>query len=281
MQEEIMNATTSLRSVLALAMVAAPVSALAGNLEPVPMEQSVIMAPQIDTAPDLVFTLGAGVKSTPEYFGADENTVAPAFKGRLNYARLGGLSFGSPDGVTEPEGFGLGVAFRYIGERDTSEYDELDGLDDIDATLELGLGAGYEARNFAVFADVRQGIGGHDGVVGDLGADVIFRPTDKLVLTAGPRAFFGDDTYADTYFGVSDSESTDSGYDSFDAEGGLLSTGVELGATYKFDDRWGLESSVRYDRYQNDAADSPIVERGSDDQVTAEIGFTRTFTLNF
>ena len=128
---------------------------------------------------------------------------------------------------------------------------------------------------------MRYGVVGHEAFVGELGADVFARPTDRLTLRMGPRALFGDSDYASTYFGVTAGEEAASGgaFTEFDAGGGLISTGVQFGAGYRFDNNWGIDAVVSYDKLRGDAADSPITM--NDDQVSASIGITRRFTLGF
>lgn len=232
--------------------------------------------------PGLTFTLRGGVASTPEYFGSDEYSAAPDLGFRFNSLQLNdGSGFGSPDPWAESLGFNVHGAFRYIGERDSSDFDELRGLDDIDDAVELGLGVGYGTDNFYAFLDARRGFGGHESWVGEAGMDLIYRPDDRWRFSAGPRLFWGSDGYADTYFGVSPSEAASSSLGAYDAEGGLLSAGVEVGARYRINDDWGVEGALTYDRYMNDAEDSPIVEAGSDDQWGVRLGLTRTFRLRF
>lgn len=231
--------------------------------------------------PSIGFTLRAGVGTRPDYFGATDTEAAPVFGGSLNYLRLGGFTFGDPDPLFVPSGPAFNGSFRYIGERTASDNPELAGLDDVDATLELGAGLSYSTGDLRVFGDVRYGVFGHDAFVAEIGADVFLRPTDRLTLRAGPRALFGTDDYAQTYFGVSPSEAAASGgnFTAFDAGGGLVSAGVELGAGYQISENWGVDATVSYDRLQGDASDSPIAF--DDDQVSASIGVTRRFTLGF
>lgn len=233
------------------------------------------------TGPALGFTLRTGVATAPDYFGADGSEAAPDLGFELNYLRLGGFTFGNPDPLYQPEGFGVTGSFRYIGDRDVADNPELAGFNDVDAALELGVGLRYATSDYQVFGAVRYGVIGHEAWVGELGADVFVRTTDRLTLRAGPRAFFADSDYASTYFGVTAAEAAASApaYTQFNASGGLMSTGVELGAGYRINDRWGVDAAVSYDRLRNDAADSPISL--DDSQVSARIGLTRRFTLGF
>ncbi|QFU07435.1 MltA-interacting protein MipA [Rhodobacteraceae bacterium THAF1] len=254
-------------------------AAQAGDMTVAPSEP-MVMAPApmpVAPTPNLVFTLAGGVTSTPEYFGSDSYTVGPSLGFALNYVNLGALQFGSPDPYYQPEGFGLRGSFRYIDERDASDNPELAGTIDVDATYELGLGLGYQSRNFDAFADVRYGFGGHEEFVGEIGADVKARPIDRLTLSAGPRVLFGTDDYAATYFST---PATFAG-GAYDADGGVISAGIELGANYRLSENWGIEGTVSYDRFVGDAADSPIVEQGDRDQYGITVGLIRRITLDF
>ncbi|ETW13422.1 MltA-interacting MipA [Roseivivax marinus] len=266
----------AIRATATIALLAlAPAAAFAQD------DATATRSPVVSTqsSPALVFTLRGGVATQPEYFGSDEYDVGPDLGFSLNSLSFGGRSFGNPDPWAEARGFGIRGSFRYIGERDDDDYGELEGLDDIDAAYEVGLGAGYAGENYYVFADVRRGFGGHEAWVGEVGADAVFRPSERLRVTFGPRAFFGSDDYASTYFDVSAAEAAASSFNAYDADGGLISTGVELGMRYKLSENWGLSGAVTYDRFRGDAEDSPIVQQGSEDQWGARLGVTRTFSF--
>lgn len=227
----------------------------------------------------LVLTLRGGVSFAPEYFGSEDYEVGPDFGLRFNYLSLrNGRTFGNPDPWADSLGFGVRGSFRFIKERDTDDFDELARLDDIDAALELGASVSYTTENFNVFGAARRGFGGHEGWVGEVGADAILRPTDRLRLSLGPRAFFGDEEYANTYFGIGADEAS-AALPAYDLDGGLVSAGVEFGARYKINDVWGLEGAITWDKFQGDAADSPIVEQGDDEQWGVRFGVTRVLSI--
>ncbi|SEN20219.1 Outer membrane scaffolding protein for murein synthesis, MipA/OmpV family [Loktanella fryxellensis] len=226
-------------------------------------------------------SFGIGPQSAPEYFGSDGNTSGVAATVDIEQLNLGPLRFGNgPDGPAY--GIGFTGSFRYIAERNALDYPELAGTDTIDAALEVGGGVTYSAANYYVFALARYGITGHDSLVGELGADAVVRPTAQTELRFGPRLFFADDDYAQTYFGLGASE-TGGANDAFaapyDAAGGLLSRGVEASASYSFSPDWALRGVVRYDEFTNDAADSPIVLQGSDSATSLSLMATRRFSF--
>ena len=284
-------------ALLAAAVLLAAGSASAqtsSSAPPMPAEPSVPLPPPANTkpgllssggaldakTPDVVMTLRAGVQVSPAYFGSSDSQLGPDLAARIDYLRFpGGFEYGSSNTVGFRSGWGIQGSFRYIGERDSD--DELKGLDNVPWSAEVGLGVGYEQRTWRAFTDVRYGVIGHNAWVGEIGADAIAYPIEGLTLTAGPRLEFGTDNFARTYFGVSPGELADFGLPDYDAAGGLLATGIEVGARYLFNDRWGVEGAVSYGRLMNDAADLPITEQGSPDQYTARVGITRRISLDF
>lgn len=258
-----------------------PATGFAGSTETpyVPVVSAPVAAP---ATPDLIFSVRGGVAVAPTYFGSESYEAGPDFSLGFQFLRLpGGRSIGSDDPNHIASGFAPRGSLRIISARTAADSPELAGLNDIDLAVELGLGLGYTSRNFEAFGVARYGVVGHEAWVGEFGANLIARPTDRLTLTAGPRLFVGDDTYAATYFGITAAETGVSFPTAFAASGGALSAGVEIGATYQLNDNWGVTGAVRYDRLLNDAADSPITAQGSADQFSARLGLTRRFTLDF
>lgn len=228
------------------------------------------------------FTVLGGVKASPAYIGSDSYELKPTVGADLSYLRLpGGFQIGSPGPQEFVDGFRPRFSFRYLGERDAGENAELAGLDPIDTSIELGAGIGYETRDFRVFADVRNGVVGHNDWVGVVGADAIGRPSTDLTLSAGPRFNFGGAGFMSDYFGVAPEEAARSGLPTYDPSSGLVSVGVELSARYDVTERWGVEGVAAYDRFVEDAADSPIVDLGSEDQYELRLGITREISLGF
>lgn len=231
-------------------------------------------------------TVGIGAQSSPTYFGSETTETGVAGSFGLDRLTFGGLSLGDDE---DPNGFGFKGGFRYIGERTADDSPELAGLADIDAGLELGGGVTYSylpdgnAQHWGnySFAEVRYGVVGHEALVAELGADLIYAPNTQLEFRAGPRLFGGADDYATTYFGVTPDEAASSSFDAFDASGGVLSRGVEASVSYDFNEDWGVVGSVSYEEFLDDAADSPIVQLGSKDQVSVSLVVTRALEFNF
>lgn len=227
---------------------------------------------------DLVLELGVGAKLAPAYDGASEYDVTPWPIVTLHYLWLPGL--GEVKSSRPRQGFSFGPSFDFRSERESAEHADLVGLNDIDAAFELGGKFAYTFGVWRPFVAVRYGFGGHEGIVGETGIDVVLRPTENTELTFGPRASFANGEYMRTYFGVTPAESALSGLAAYDPGGGFKSVGLEIGGRYEFTPQWALVGSLEYERLIGDAADSPIVKTGEENQFIAKLGLSYRFGLN-
>ena len=225
------------------------------------------------------FALRGGVAGTPEYLGSDKTTAGADLGFTFGALRWGNLDVGNGVRGVPDNGVSLRGAFRVIGDRTADDSPELAGLEDIDTAVELGFGLTFQQTNWMAFGEVRKGVTGHSGVTGTVGADLIFRPSDRWLIKAGPRVNFGNDEFASTYFGVA--TGTTSSFAAYDATGGALGAGIEVSGTYFLDDKWALEGGLSYEKLLGDAADSPITKNGSEDQWRIRLGLSRVFNLNF
>ncbi len=217
----------------------------------------------------IAFTLGLGASSTPDYFGSENSSVGVTGSFAPESFQFGSLGFGR-DG-NDAGGFGLKGSFRYVGARKAADNPELAGLADLDASLEVGGGFSYATDIADIYAVGRYGVVGHEGFVGEIGGDLIMHPNARSELRVGPRVFFGDDTYAGTYFGSS--------LTGYTATGGMLSRGIEASISYDVTDDWGIVGTVNYDELLNDAARSPIVQ--TTDQFGVSLIVTRKVSWSF
>lgn len=232
--------------------------------------------------PGVTFTVGVGLSSSPDYPGAGSNSISPtgAFSVQ-EFVLPNGFGIGTANALPTDQGFGLRGAFKLISSRKASDNKELRGLNDIDPSVELGLGLLSITQHSRVFGEVRRGVGGHDGWVAEAGVDAILRPTPQWVLTAGPRANWGDSEFFNTYFGVTRNEAVRSRYSSFRPDDGLVSLGMKVSARYDFQNRWALQGTMGWDRLQDDAARSPITKQGDRDQFSARLILMRSFSLGY
>lgn len=221
------------------------------------------------------FRFGLGPSLEPGYFGDEDLDAGVDAELKVERLQLWGLTLGDQTS----SGLGFGGSVRFVSGRDADDFDELAGLNSIDPSLEIGGGLEFTTPDYEIFAKLRYGIIGHESYVAELGTDFFHRPTDQLTFRMGPRLLLGDDTYAQTYFGVTATEADASSFSAFDAQGGVISAGAKAKATYAINNDWEVVGTLQYDQLRDDAADSPITT--SDDQFSGSIVLTRRITLGF
>jgi len=234
-------------------------------------------------ASDIRVRVGAGAQLEPDFLGSKSTDVAPLF--HVNVARgTHEFSFGAPDdspaiAVFSSGGFSLGPAVNMQSRRSQSDVGAPVGS--VPRTFDVGAFAQYLLPgSFRVRAELLKGINGHDGVLGSIGADKVWRDGDRYVFSIGPRLLFADSRFERAYFGVTPAASLASGLPAYRPSGGVYAAALAAGANYALNDRWGLFGFGRYERLVGDAAKSPIVrELGSRNQWSAGLGVNYTFTF--
>lgn len=221
--------------------------------------------------------VGAGMLLTPDYLGSNDWTVRPLASVDIRSPRDGiFISFRDGVGATllRDGSFTAGVLVRPRFGRDQDDNDALRGLGDVDIAGEAGGFVSYSDGTYLARAELRQGFGGHSGLLADARLDRIFRARPDLILSAGPRLSWGSRDFAETYFGVNETQSRRSGYAVFKPEEYWFA-GVAAGATWVISDRWAAIGFGEVGRILGAAADSPLVDRGTPTQ--AVVGLTLTY----
>ncbi len=230
-------------------------------------------------------TLGGAVTAVPLWTGSSR--LGPMILPRLSLRapgapeRFSSFDDGISPGLVDLGWLRMGPNVGLVGARRARDDARLAGLSDVGFTVEAGAFAElFPAPWLRLRAAVRHGIGGHAALVGNAGADVIWRPASRWTVSAGPRTFFGTDRYAATYFSVSGAESIASGLAAYQARGGLMKYGAAAQVAYRFDSGWTVTGFAAYDRLAGSAAAAPLVtQRGSVNQVTVGTSVTYSFTL--
>src|SRR5262245_41970668 len=245
------------------------------------------MAPAVVPPAGWTITIGA------------EGRIGPIFEGSKRYipypfpvfsVRRAGTPV--PFSATR-DGFGFSVfdygpfSFGPVGHLKLPRRENSDG-----ALQGLGnVGLAVEVGAFAQFwwtpwlrtrAEVRQGFGGHHGLVADLTSDVVVPVTPLLTLSGGPRLSLATSQALQPYFGIDPSQSLASGLPVYDAKGGVKSYGAGAKARYQWTPVWATHAFIEYERLTAGAANSPlVVQRGSPNQTTLGLGATYSFDIQW
>jgi outer membrane protein len=225
--------------------------------------------------------VGLGAQFVPAYPGADDHSLRPLVDVSLS---RGSKPFGfeAPDESFGPSlikegGLEIGPALNFEGSRTARDVGA--ALDKIPFTFEAGAFVQYAfGPKFRVRSELRKGLGGHEGWIGQAGADFVARDGDDWLFSVGPRITISDGRYHRAYFGVTPAESARTGLAAYRPGGGIEALGATAGFLKQLDKRFGLYSYAKYDRLVGDAARSPVVRfHGSRDQFSAGLALTYTF----
>lgn len=160
--------------------------------------------------------------------------------------------------------------------------DALRGMGDIGIAGEAG--AFVEKRfgtrqQWRARAEVRQGFGGHEGVVGDISLNWSGR-SGRTILSAGPRATFASREYMQTYFGVDAMQASRTGLAASRLGGGLVSYGLGASIVQPLDRRRAVTVFGGADRLGGEPAGSSLIrERGQRTQFVVGVGYGFRFGL--
>jgi len=228
---------------------------------------SVKAAPALPAQDDWIVTVSGTVNYGPAYPGARKYT----------FSGFPGLSFrraGTPELFTTPDDgfnfalysdglFRAGVVGRLVGERSIYHNSALRGLAYVPYSLELGGFAEVRPVSWGrVRAELRQAVSGHEGLVGTLGADV-WQSWSGFTLSIGPRAYFGNNQYAKSYFSVTPAQAIANNLQggrlyAYNAVGGVTAAGATTAVRYDFNENWFTVGSVNYKRLTGSVANSPL-----------------------
>jgi outer membrane scaffolding protein for murein synthesis (MipA/OmpV family) len=214
------------------------------------------------------FGIGVGTLFAPDYLGSNDWRVTPVVAPEIR-APFDTFFLSFRDGMggtVYREGpVSVGLVLRPRFGRDQDDNDALRGMGDIRLAGEAGAFVSYADREWLIRGEVRQGFGGHSGVLADARLDRVFRLSPSVILSAGPRLSWGSENFAETYFGVDPDQSRRSGYAAFRPRDYWFA-GVAAGATWLISDRWAAIVFGEVGRILGESADSPLVERGSETQ---------------
>ena len=221
-----------------------------------------VLVPLGGPVPDWRVTLGAGAEMAPIYEGSKRYAATPSIPLDVRYKDIAFLSAGEGLGVDLLRGqtYRAGVAVDYDLGRSHHAQHRLTGTGNVGMAPEAKLFAEYFLLPFVYRADIRKGIGGHNGVIGDLGMYVPLPVAEDTYVFTGPSVTFANGEYMQAYFGISPAQAARSQFHTFTARGGLDRAGWGITAVYKYSQHWWVEADGAWQYMLGDAGRSPIVE---------------------
>lgn len=241
--------------------------------------------------------VGAGLLTAPAYPGADTYHLNAVPALRLSYGDrfFASVEEGVGYAVVATDDWQAGPLVRVAFGRDEdatgpfriagSRTNDLQGLGDVHTTAEPGFFVRRSWREFSLGAEVRKGINGHRGWVGDVTASYTLRFASPMAagpafLSMGPRVTFADGSYHRAFFGVDAIQSARSGLTPYSPGGGLLSYGIGGVMVVPAGDKVAITALAAFERLGRDAGRAPLVrDRGSVSQMI--FGVIATYTFDF
>ncbi|HEY0302106.1 MAG TPA: MipA/OmpV family protein, partial [Rhizomicrobium sp.] len=204
--------------VAAFVMVAASPAA-ATDLPPPAVARTSYLTPTPTS--DWIVTIGIEGRVLPKFEGASSSMLRPFPILRVRKANEPDQFRGARDGLSfallDAGSFKLGPVAKLRFGRKESDDSSLRGLGDIDWAFEAGAFAELWPSDWLrTRVEVRQGFGGHHGVVSDIMADVVYRATPQLTLSAGPRLTVGTAASTSPYFSITAAQAALSGLPVYD-----------------------------------------------------------------
>ena len=250
------------------------------------IEELMDMAEEIDEAPgykdpkdekrDWALSIGVIAGVTPDYEGSDDYdfgfgpNLAGSWRDILFFK---GKTFGA--NLVREKNLKAGPILSWSGGRDEDDNDKLEGMGDVDGSIEAGGFVSYRRKPLRFKLEARQDVNsGHEGALVDLSVGTSL-PLKKPRVSVALGTTWASDDYMESFFGVTSKQSANSGLKKYNAEAGIKDISLSVTTGYPLTNRWRLGGKVEYKRLVGDAADSPIVE--DENQFLAGIGISYHF----
>ncbi len=222
-------------------------------------------------------TIGASIETQPSYVGSDHYRLTGGPDFDLRYKDLAFLSTGEGLGVNFifTDHFRIGGALGYDLGRSEHDDTRLHGMGKISGAVVPRLFAAMVLFPVTFRLDVRKGIGGNRGIVGDASAYAPIYGSQQFILFLGGSATIASAQYMTRFFGVNANQSANSGYHLYDPDAGPEAVSVGSSAIWFFSPRrtWFADATLTLDRLLGDAAHSPLVASRFSSAVALSIGY--------
>lgn len=219
------------------------------------------------------FKLGAGGAFGPNYEGSEDLQpsgrpqplaevrwrTGNAWDTKLFAGTLGGVGVE----IADMDRFSIGLKGAYGGGRSEDADGRLEGLGDINDSVNATLFGKLKFEHFAFAMEVTHYFAGSDGTLVSFGPGTKLSLTERLELGFGLSTTLGDGAYMGEFFSVTQGQAQRSvdNLDEFDADAGFKDVSLRLQASYRILESWELSARARVGLLLGDAADSPVVEQ--------------------
>ena len=268
------SAAAATQAFLAAAFLALPPAAQAQSEAPVPPEPPYGLSGRI----------GMSAVTTPTYEGSAKRRTLAAPDLTLSYRsrEWGTVEFGQRGLAwnpfdADPFRFSLVAQFD-LGRKDknsssidpTPGDDRLAGMGRIKSSTEVGIGIGYGPLQLVA----RQALGdrGAKGAQVDMSAEIPWSVSDRLNLRFAVGATWANRDYMQTYFGVTQAQSSATSFSVYTPKAGCRKVEASLGADYALAPQWKLQANLAVSQLGDVAAASPLVGKSGKPGQAGDFG---------
>lgn len=225
------------------------------------------------------FSIGAMGFVMPKFEGADSYKFMafPLVDYHNQYFFISTLK-GAGVNILRTSTFTAGPMVTYRFERKENASELLKGLGDVDGGVEAGAFLNWQFHDrFGTGIKALQGLGDAKGFTADLSLTYNQPIVTDLNFALKTSALFANAEYNKQFFGITETQSHNSGYDYYSPGSGIKHVSIKPTLNYTFLEHYNVGLVYEYKRLTGPAADSPLVKRGSADQSTMGVSLSWTY----
>lgn len=228
-------------------------------------------------------TAGLGAAMRPTYLGSDRYRVSPIPLVSLRWNDMVALG---PEGLRlywHHDAFTAGVGLTFDGGRDEKDPNSLGfgngdsrlkGMGKIDAAIGYQAFIAYQLGMVELSGSMTKYEGSqNDGLRARFGAAVPLHLTRAFMVKPHVEAQWANDSYMQTFFGVSAQQATTSQFAQYSAKSGLYDVTGGLTFNYVFSRHWFAMSDVSASILTGDARNSPLTYSKTGVTAMTAIGY--------
>jgi outer membrane scaffolding protein for murein synthesis (MipA/OmpV family) len=217
-----------------------------------------------DTERKWALSIGLQGGFSPDYEGSNDYKFSPGPNISASWRDLifyKGKTLGA--NLVRQKKLKAGPLLSWTSGRSEDDNEKLEGLGDVDDSLEAGGFIAYRKKPWRFRAEVRQDVGsGHEGALVAVNAGTAMPFENPLVLVELGLTWASAD-YMESFFGIDAQQAANSGLQSYSADAGVKDFNLRMTGGYAITRRWRLGGAIEYKRLVGDASDSPIVDEAN------------------
>lgn len=226
-------------------------------------------------------TLGAGALVRPTFEGSDRYFVSPVpllsiiYNDTISLDTSGLNAYWRKDGLQIGGGLTYNLG-RFQGNNSvfTQGDERLNGLGNIPAAAGLRAFANYKLGPVVLGVTLTKYLAeGNNGLLFDGRVELPFQLGERTTLTGRLSATWADQSYMQTWFGVTPGQSITSGYAIYQAESGIKNVGLGINLRHRLGTNWILSADAGLVRLTGAAEYSPMTVSNMNMSILAMFGY--------